>query len=495
MKYQNPIIPGFHPDPSVCRVGKDFYLVTSSFGYFPGIPIFHSQDLVHWEQIGHVLTRRSQLDLDKAGVSGGIYAPTIRYYDGLFWVIVTNVSSGGNFMVHAEDPRGAWSDPVWIDQGGIDPSLFFDDDGSVFYTGTHFTDDGLQGIGMFQIDIRTGEKLSDVKMIWHGNGGRCPEGPHLYKIGGVYYLMIAEGGTEYGHCETIARSDSVWGPYESCPHNPILSQNRLMKENCEIQGVGHADLIEDGLGNWWMVFLGHRLSELYFHHLGRETFLAPVTWVNGWPVVNAGEPILGEMDGPLPPEKRFPQTPRRCDFAKPLGPEWNWLRNPDDKCYVRDDKGILLSDSGTTLSGEGSPTFLGRRQEQFDMRCMTRLEPEQGEAGLTVFYDAEHHYDLLLQDGEIQLRKQVGDIAFTAYRAPWHGPCVLSVRADRKHYAFFYGDSDENQISAGTGLTSLVSTEATPISFTGVYIGIFAQNHGRARFNWFEYENLGIAGH
>jgi len=162
MKYQNPIIPGFHPDPSVCRVGKDFYLVTSSFGYFPGIPIFHSQDLVHWEQIGHVLTRKSQLDLGKAGVSGGIYAPTIRYYDGLYWVIVTNVSSGGNFMVYAEDPRGEWSDPIWIDQGGIDPSLFFDDDGSVFYTGTHFTDDGLQGIGMFQIDIRTGEKLSDV---------------------------------------------------------------------------------------------------------------------------------------------------------------------------------------------------------------------------------------------------------------------------------------------------------------------------------------------
>ena len=186
-----------------------------------------------------------------------------------------------------------------------------------------------------------------------------------------------------------------------------------------------------------MVFLGYRLSELYFHHLGRETFLAPVTWADGWPLINGGRPSLGEMDGPLLPAERFPQQPKRCDFSKPLGLEWNWLRNPNVESYIFDDRGITLSDPGTTLFGEASPTFLGRRQEQFDMRCATKLEYAHGETGLTVFYDSEHHYDLILLDGEIQLRKHVGDIVLTAYRAPCYSPCVLSVLADRKRYEFF----------------------------------------------------------
>lgn len=270
--FSNPIIPGFYPDPSMCRVGNDYYLVTSTFEYFPGVPLFHSRDLIHWRQIGHCLTRSSQLPLEKAGSSGGIYAPTLRYHNGKFYMVTTNVAVG-NFFVYADDPAGEWSEPVWLEHKGIDPSLFFDDDGKVYFTWT--TDNQ---IWQCEIDINTGATLTKPRPIWSGTGGRYPEAPHLYKINGTYYLLIAEGGTEYGHMVTLARADSPWGSFESCPHNPILT-HRHRGAN-PIQGTGHADLVEAHDGSWWMVFLAFRTLAHYqnFHHLGRETFLAPVKW-------------------------------------------------------------------------------------------------------------------------------------------------------------------------------------------------------------------------
>ena len=308
MKYRNPLLPGFYPDPSVCRVGEDYYLVNSSFEFFPGVPLWHSRDLVNWEQLGHVLDRRSQVELEGSRVSGGIFAPTIRYHQGKYYMITTNVTHGGNFVVCTEDPKGPWSDPVWIDQGGIDPSLFWDEDGKVYMQRTHTDENGEQCIGQFQVDLETGKALSEVRPIWYGTGGKCPEGPHIYKIRGKYYLMIAEGGTEYGHMETIARSDSIWGPFESCPHNPILTHRNINPRSGEFQALGHADLVEDGKGNWWLVFHGIRPSQFMLHHMGRETMLAPVTWdENGWPVVGEeGKPILAEMEGPGEPEETLP---------------------------------------------------------------------------------------------------------------------------------------------------------------------------------------------
>ena len=210
MQYQNPILPGFHPDPSICRVGDDFYLVTSSFEYFPGLPIYHSRDLVHWEQIGHCLTRDSQVHL----VTGApnclnIYAPTIRYHDGLFYVIVTNVTGDnhGNFIITAKDPAGEWSDPIALPFPGIDPSLFFDEDGKVYYLGT----DG--GIYLSEMDITTGAAIGETHWLWQGTANN-PEGPHLYKIDGMYYLLLAQGGTELCHMAVLARSESILGPYE-----------------------------------------------------------------------------------------------------------------------------------------------------------------------------------------------------------------------------------------------------------------------------------------
>jgi xylan 1,4-beta-xylosidase len=203
--YSNPVVAGFYPDPSVCRVGDDYYLVTSTFEYFPGVPVFHSKDLIHWTQIGHCLTRASQLPLANCAASGGIYAPTIRYHKGLFYMTTTHVTGGGNFYVTAKDPAGEWSDPVYVKQGGIDPTIFFDGDKTYFLS-------TADGITMSEMDLSTGQLTGLPRVIWRGTGGRYPEGPHLYKKDGYYYLLIAEGGTEYGHKVTIARSRSIWGP-------------------------------------------------------------------------------------------------------------------------------------------------------------------------------------------------------------------------------------------------------------------------------------------
>ncbi len=250
MNYQNPVIPGFYPDPSVCRVGEDYYLVTSTFQYFPGVPVFHSRDLVHWRQIGHCLTRASQLPLENASSYGGIYAPTIRYHDGVFYMITTNVNAGKHFIVSTSDPAGEWSEPVWIDQAGIDPSLLFDGD-RVYFSWT------MRGaIYQAELDIGTGKLLTEPRLIWRGTGGRYPEAPHLYKIDGTYYLMVAEGGTENGHMETLARSSSPWGPFEPCPHNPILTHRNRGAHS--IQGTGHADVVQAHDGSWWAVFLAFR---------------------------------------------------------------------------------------------------------------------------------------------------------------------------------------------------------------------------------------------
>ncbi|GMK39127.1 hypothetical protein PCCS19_21810 [Paenibacillus sp. CCS19] len=259
VNYTNPVILGFHPDPSVCRVGEDYYLVTSSFDYFPGIPIFHSRDLINWRQLGHVLTRESQLPLKgmlPAGWSQGIYAPTIRHHDGRFYVITTNISIQKSFYVWAERPEGPWSEPIYLEGwGGVDPSLLFDEGGKVYLTGTSNFYGEAVGIYQAELDVENGKLVSERRLIWEGTGGSHPEGPHLYRINDWYYLMVAEGGTEYGHMETIARSRSPYGPFESNPHNPILSNRSTPKP---IQATGHADLIQAADGSWWCVFLGIR---------------------------------------------------------------------------------------------------------------------------------------------------------------------------------------------------------------------------------------------
>jgi xylan 1,4-beta-xylosidase len=496
MRYQNPIIPGFHPDPSICRVGDDFYLVTSSFEYFPGVPVFHSRDLVNWQQIGHCLTRAEQLPLKGARSSGGIFAPTIRFYQGRFYMITTNITGGGHFFVHTADPAGEWSAPIWLEGAGIDPSLFFDDDGKAYFTYT------AGRIVQREIDTSTG-RVGEERPIWGGTGGQYPEAPHLYKIDGVYYLLISEGGTEYGHMLTIARANSPWGPFEPCPRNPVLSHRSLLSP---IQATGHGDFVQDGLGRWWIVFLGIRPNGYGpCHHLGRETFLAPVDWdTQGWPVIGtAGRVTLEtEVQDQLPPHP-WPVEPQRDSFDQTvLRLPWNFLRSADEvKWSLTERPGWLrLYGSAQGLDEVGSPAWVGRRQEHFDLRAAARLEfqpqAENEEAGLTVWMNERHHYDVLLtlRAGQrcVIVRRRIGSLSVeVACRPVAEGALVLSVQADRNSYVFSAAPEGGQEIELARGETRYLSSEVAS-GFTGVYLAAAASGNGKpcadpADFDWFEY--------
>ena len=504
MHYHNPVIPGFHPDPSICRFGQDFYLVTSSFEYFPGVPLFHSRDLVHWRQIGHCLTRASQLPLHQARASGGIYAPTIRYYHGIFTMITTLVTGGGHFFVHTRDPFGSWSEPVWVQGEGIDPSLFFDEDERVYFSHT-----GRAGIMQHEIDLETGQ-VGEARMIWAGTGGQSPEGPHMYRINDVYYLLISEGGTEYGHMLTIARSTSPWGPFESCPANPILSHRST---SSPIQATGHGDFVQDINGNWWVVFLGIRPNGHWpCHHLGRETFLAPVTWTaQGWPLVGPPSTRPGqiglEMDGPELASHFWPAKNPRDDFNRPdFGLTWNFLRNPKHEDYsFAERKGWLcLKGSAVCLNEADSPTWVGCRQEHFEVNVSAKLDfspgAENEEAGLVVWMNERHHVEIAVTRRAGRLvalvRRTIGSLAAEVAEYPiGPGPVTLEINADRDQYSFAIQTEQSPRVELARAETRYLATEVAG-GFTGVYFGLYATGNGTpcatpACFDWFEYHPLG----
>ncbi|GHV67005.1 glycoside hydrolase 43 family protein [Spirochaetia bacterium] len=491
--YHNPVIPGFNPDPSICRDGEDFYLVTSSFEFFPGVPIYHSKNLVNWECIGHCLTRPSQLPLANCQSSGGIYAPTIRKYKGLFYMTTTNVdmySKGrpGNFIVHTDDILNSWSEPVWIDQGGIDPSLLFFDDKTYFCStggemNSGYAGDTEHGIYLCEIDPLSGKKFSPSKLISKGTGGRFAEAPHLYHINGMFYLMLAEGGTEYGHMVTVQRSRSIYGPYEPCPHNPVLSHRN--RGGHPIQATGHADMMEDQNGAWWLVCLGIRpLPRAMLHNLGRETFLSPLRWIDGWPVVGNNSGIELEMEGPLPAAPEPINFNYMTDFSGPLDPNWNYIRNPVEKNYVVKSGCLTLKGDDQTLStANGNPVFIGMRQQAYVMSAETTLRPpETGKAGITAFYNYDYHYEIFVErngegDMAIVLNKRIHDLEAETFRQkiPACDKVSLRIKADTENYTFEYKCGEGVWITAGRGLCAGLCTETThTMTFTGVYIGLFA---------------------
>jgi len=498
--FQNPVLPGFYPDPSVCRVGDDFYLVASSFEYFPGIPIFQSKDLIHWKQIGHCLTRPSQLKLDKCNPSTGLWAPAIRYHQGIFYMVNTNKSYGGHFYVTAQDPAGEWSEPIWIDQKGIDPSLFWDDDGSAYLV----TTGGVHGeIILSKIDLETGKLLSEPVPVWLGSGGRNPEGPHIYKKDGWYYLLIAEGGVNIAHSATIARSRNIFGPYVGCPSNPILTHNCNLAQSNPIQGVGHGDLVEAPDGSWWMLFLGHRPTWGRHYPLGRETFLAPAIWPqNGWPVINNGAPITLNMDCPTLPQKTWEETPVRDDFTnEKLGFEWNYLRTPFfDNYSLSSRKGYLtLTGSPVSLDEQDSPTFLGRRQQHFNFTATTQMEfspaATNETAGLTVYMNNLYHYDLYLQKGnKLVLRYKIGNISHVEKEIKIKGEKVqLRISGKTRTYVFSYSDDNGKTFNPLDTIDTHLLSPLTAGGFTGIYVGLFASGNGKqsrskAWFDWFDYK-------
>ncbi len=504
MQFHNPIIPGYNPDPSICRAGDTFYLVNSSFEFFPGVPVHESKNLVNWTYSGHVLDRESQLPLSGCNPSGGIFAPTIRYHDGMFYMITTNVNrmwgdgKAGNFIVHSKDPHGPWSEPAWIDQMGIDPSIFFDDDGSCWYTGTGRGEDG-QGIILFKLDPMTGEILSEKKCISRGSGGKCPEGPHMYKKDGMYYLMLAEGGTEFGHMETIGRSEKIDGPYTFNPAGPILTARNDNASGHPIQCTGHADIVDDENGNWWIVSLGTRPIGPMAHHLGRETFLAQLHWVDGWPVVDCGGLMQLEAEGDLPHSETVAPVcdNHHYDFSamKKFPVDFAFLRNPEMQNYHLDGTLSLTGTDQRLSTPNTTPTFVGVRQTQFKTDSEAEILaniPEGCSAGITAYGIHTHHYDILItrRYGVLyaQLRKHLYDMEAVVSEIPLPDceKVTLKITSDRSKY-YFSVDAGNGFVELGTALTIGLATEVTEMmTFTGTFIGLFAEN-GLAKFTRFDY--------
>lgn len=524
--FGNPILPGFYPDPSVCRVGDDYYLVTSSFEYFPGVPIFHSRDLVHWRQLGHVLGERRQLELAGAASSGGIFAPTLRHAGGVFYVVTTNVSGGGNFYVTATDPRGPWSDPIRVDEGGneggFDPSLLFASDGRAYYSRDGQVADGdfdHPQVHAAPIDAATGKLLAPLRSIWAGTGGVWPEGAHVYERGGRFYLLAAEGGTSYDHEEMVGRGPSPLGPFEPFAGNPILSHRR--RADHPIQALGHADLVDLPDGSTWAVFLGVRPASPRRHHLGRETFLAPVTWTpDEWPVIGDGGAVELRMPAPPLPPHPWPAAPARDDFDEPaLGLDWVHLRNPEPRDYALDARPghLRLWGAAATLDEVASPAMVLRRQQHFAVRVRAALDfapaaPGE-EAGLTVRASESFRYDLAVRAraGEgasasadssagaereaVLTRREAGASAVVARARLAPGPVRLEVGADADTYAFAV---EQGGATTPLGALPTAALSAEEIGkhgqnhFTGVMLGLYATGNGRrarapADFDWFEY--------
>jgi len=486
--YQNPVIPGFYSDPSVCRVWEDYYLVTSTFQFFPGVPVFHSKDLVHWKQIGHCLDRKEQLP---RGMN--IFACTIRHHKGKFYMITTNTSNGGNFYVTATNPAGPWSKPIWVNVPEIDPDLFFDDDGKVYVISSPFI--------LYEIDIETGKLLTEGKKVWWGTGGRYAEGPHIYKKDGYYYLMAAEGGTEEAHSETIARSNNIWGPYTGNPTNPILAHANAAGQGNPIQGVGHADMIQGHDGSWWIVFHGYRKVVDYpaHHILGRETCLAPVSWPqNGWPVVNGNGTVTENMTCPTLPLKPFPKKSARDEFNGPkLGLEWNFIQAPQD-FYEINNGALRITGLPQRIGEHGSPAFMGRRLQHNDFIASTTLHfdpaKDNEEAGITLLNDNQHFDVLVKRSGNkrvLYVQLKFGSVVYQSKEVTLEpGPVQLRIQGERERFVFSY--------SQGGEFKDVESVEARYLStetvgwFTGVYVGFYATGNGRkceedATFDYFEY--------
>jgi alpha-N-arabinofuranosidase len=471
MTYKNPVISGYYPDPSICKKDGRYYLVCSSFHYFPGVPLFESKDLINWKQIGNVLTRKSQLPLHKERSSGGIYAPTIREHNGRFYMVTTNVAGGGNFYVYTDDIYGEWSEPIFVDQSGIDPTLIFEDNKTYFISNGIDPDKGyIPGIQLCEIDIKTGKKLTESRYIWYGSGGRYVEAPHIYHIGGHYILMCAEGGTEYGHMVTYAVSDNIWGEYKCYENNPVLTNRNL--GSYSLQAVGHGDLIEDYSGNYWMVHLGFRVNEEYqnYHHLGRETFLTPITFdENGF--FTAGENGTATLEVTT---DRLSETL----FQKPVisDKSYIYLRNPDMKNYIITDEKITLIGTDITLDDVDSPTFLGLRQLEFNAVIKAKMKlTNPGAAGITLYMDENHHYDLELEMTEKSVCGSslinIGDVK------DYYKTCVeiesdnaeLKIIVKPSEYIFYINGKE-----VGKAQARYLSSEVAG-GFTGVIIGLYAE--------------------
>jgi alpha-N-arabinofuranosidase len=507
-QYENPILPGFYPDPSITRAGDDYYLINSSFAYYPGIPVFHSRDLVHWKQIGNAIDRPGMLDFSGLATSRGVFAPAISHHDGLFYIINTCVDCGGNFVITARDPAGPWSDPVWLNFGGIDPSIFWDDDGKAWIVWNDSPEgqplyEGHRAIWIQQFDPVQMQMVGEKHVVVNGGVdiSKKPvwiEGPHTYKVGGRYYLMAAEGGTSVNHSEVILSSEKVGGPYVPYASNPILTQRDLDPARpMPITSAGHADLVQTPNGDWHAIFLAVQPYEGNLYNTGRETFMLPVNWQKdeqgiAWPIIlPKGVAIPAAVDLPdLPGQVQEPHYTRYSHHfgysyggAAPL--DWLQIRTPkSDFLTVLNDETIGLTALPEAIGDvQSHPAFIGLRQKHVNASFSTvvNYQPlkEGDRAGILAVQNDDFYifYGLAMRNGKtvLEVTRRAGrsdpldGLVIASQPAPV-GPVSLKadIRAGRATFSYGKGTT----IAADVDMTNLSTDKAG--GFVGTLIGPYA---------------------
>ncbi len=531
--FLNPIISGGHPDPSICRVGDDYYIVNSTFEYFPGLPIHHSKDLVNWELIGYALHDESQchaLKMFDIQQRGGIHAPTIRYHEGIFYIITTSVYSPVdsskptemiNFVITAKDPRGPWSEPHVLEGApGIDPDIFFDDDGKVWYVGTHAPENpnfnGEGEIWLQEIDLQNWKLIGERHYLWRGAcGGTWVEGPHMYKREGKYYLLVAEGGTHFDHAVMISVSDKITGPFISNSRNPILTTRNLSYDNW-VNSTGHADLVELPDGRWYMVALGIRGDQQRASNMGRETHLIPVTWEREpyeWKQVKISWPVCAPESGrverltllPFMEKKQFYNDAFYDNFDDSvLNMEWNFRRPPLKNTYsLNSREGYLrLYLKPETFALRGRYSVMGIRQKESDFEYLASMnfmpKKNKAEAGISLFQQDDNYINMTVyrQEGDMELRLSVCENQKTARIVKsillddYMGNIIFKVIAKGSLYTYYYS------LDGGKIFTEWATTSSELIlsrGYTGAYVGVYATSNGErtkeyADFDWISYK-------
>ncbi|WP_294281081.1 glycoside hydrolase family 43 protein [uncultured Sphingomonas sp.] len=507
-EYLNPIIAGYYPDPSVTRVGKDYYLVNSSFAHFPGLPIFHSTDLVHWTQIGNAIDRPGQLDFSGRSVSEAVFAPDISYHDGTFYIVNTCVQCRGNFVITAKDPAGPWSDPIWLPFEGIDPSLYWEGD-RAYIVNNRAPDetpryDGHRAIWLQEYDWRAGKMVGESTQLVNGGVdlSKKPvwiEGPHIFKKDGWYYLTAAEGGTSVNHSQVVLRSKELRGPYVPFAGNPILTQRDLdPKRPHPISAAGHAELVQTQNGDWWATFLATRPYADDYYNIGRETFLLPVTWKNGWPIIlDKGKTVPWTLAKPRLPARPAPKLPTSGDFGytdefdgTKLAMQWIGVRTPKTPFYTVANGSLTMRGGDALGDRQGVPGFVGRRQQHAIADVSTTLTftpaKDGARAGLVAMQNdyAYLFFGLTRIDGQtrIALYKREGKntrdetaaetlVASAPLNAK--GPVTLSIHAKGGTMAFDYRVGDKTMTLKNDLDTRFLST-ARAGGFVGTVIGPYA---------------------
>ena len=510
-EYRNPILQGFYPDPSITRVGDDYYLVSSTFAWFPGIPVFHSRDLVNWTQIGNAIDRPGQVDFGTLGLSRGVFAPAIEHRDGTFYILNTCVDCGGNFVITASDPRGPWSDPVWLPEieGGIDPSLFFDEDGSAWILNNGPPPgepryDGHRAIWIQRFDPKAMKMTGPRTMLV--DGGVDPstkpiwiEGPHIIRKDGYYFLIAAEGGTAEGHSQVVLRSRSVTGPYEPFAGNPILTQRDLPRDRAQpITSAGHADFVQTAAGEWWATFLAVRPYAGDDYSTGRETFLMPVRWEDGWPrITGPGEVIPWTAARPKLPAQPTSSVPTNGPFTvrdefqnASLPPYWMMMRNPRERWHAIESGELRLQPRNVALGDQANPSFLARRQQHMNASATTvvRFAPSPGsEAGLVALQNDAFWYFLAVgSDGAgrpvLRLRRRSGEteppegivVKELSLPIPAGAPVQLRIVARGPEYDFAFSlDGRDWQTLVEDADGTILSTRRAG-GFVGAVFGLHA---------------------